>query len=139
MSATTQSYLKKYGRPHALYADRGNVFKVNNAHNPDLHETQFERMLKELGIKLIHAYSPQAKGRVERLFRTLQDRLVKELRLRNITTIAEANKYLSEIFINEFNAKSYPPKSSDNLHRSIESYDFNTIFCAKENRKLNIE
>lgn len=134
----SKSYLNKYGRPRALYADCGRVYKINNAKDVRDRDTQFGRMLKELDIEIIHAYSPQAKGRVERLFKTLQDRLVKELKLRKIETIEDANGFLKEVYIDIFNQKfSKPARSTVNLHRSIEGYDLNAIFCIKEVRILN--
>ena len=81
---------------------------------------------------------PQAKGRVERLFRTLQDRLVKELALCKIETIEEANKFLKEVYIDRYNQKFRKQAKYDiNLHQSIEDYDLNSIFCIKEERILN--
>jgi transposase InsO family protein len=136
--AITRSYLVKHGRPLALYADRGRVYKVTNRKDVKKRVTQFERMLKELDIRLIHAYSPQAKGRVERLFKTLQDRLIKELELRNIKTIDEANKFLQEKFIDQYNEKfSIEAISAVDLHRKLDGYDLNTILCIKEKRILN--
>ena len=106
--------------------------------NKKLRKTEFQRMLKELDIDIIHAMSPQAKGRVERLFRTLQDRLVKELALKNIKTIDEANKFLQEDFLEKINQKfEVPAKSNVNLHRSIEGFDLHSIFCIKRERILN--
>ena len=133
----TLDYLKKHGRPLALYTDRGRVYKVNNAKHNKEAQTQYERMLKELDIELIHALSPQAKGRVERLFRTLQKRLVNELKLRNITTMDEANEFLRTIYIAEFNAKfAVEPKSNIDFHRAIDGYDLNMIICQKGTRIL---
>jgi len=88
-------YFKQHGLPEAFYADRFSVFRVNqtNVTATDA-QTQFERALEELGIELICAYSPQAKGRVERANQTLQDRLVKELRLAGINSYQEANAFL---------------------------------------------
>lgn len=138
LATITQSYLKKYGRPVALYADCGKVYKVNMYKYEQPRQTQFVRMLGELDIRMINAHSPQAKGRVERLFKTLQDRLVKELALLNIKTIDEANSYLRESFIAELNEKiSIPAKNELDLHRSIENYDLKAIFSYKEKRKLN--
>ena len=86
-------YLDLHGRPLALYSDKHGVFKVN--HKGKEHElTQFGRAIKEFGIDPIFAKTPQAKGRVERVNKTLQDRLVKALRLANISSIEEANKFL---------------------------------------------
>jgi transposase InsO family protein len=136
--AITRAYLAKHGRPIALYADRGRAYKVTNGKDVKNRITQFQRMLKELDIRLIHAYSPQAKGRVERLFKTLQDRLIKELELRNIKTIAEANKFLQENFIDQYNEKfSVEAIGAVDLHRKLDGYDLNTILCVKEKRILN--
>ena len=134
----TESYLKKHGRPRALYTDRGGVFKVNKANEENEKKTQYARMLEELDIPIIYAYSPQAKGRVERLFRTLQDRLVKELKLNNINNIEDANNFLQQNYLAKFN-KKFSKKAVNNfdLHRSIEGYDVNSIFCIKEHRILN--
>lgn len=138
LAEITMSYLDKHGRPRALYADRGRVYKVNNSKDGKPRATQFMRMLKELDIELINAYCAQAKGRVERLFKTLQDRLVKELELQKIETIDEANKFLQEVYIDLFNKKfRKQPRADVNLHRSLEGYDLNSIFCIKENRILN--
>lgn len=137
MRATWQ-YFETYGRPVALYTDRGGVYKVNLGNSDDDRMTQFERSLHELNIEPIHARSPQAKGRVERLFQTLQDRLVKELRLKNISSINEADKYLGEEYIAKHNAKfAVEPNSPTDLHRNIEGYDLNNILCVKEKRKVN--
>lgn len=134
----TRSYLNKYGRPRELYSDCGRVYKETNAKDTKKRETQFGRSLRELDINIIYAYSPQAKGRVERLFKTLQDRLVKELEIRKIETIEEANKFLKEVYIDLHNKKfQKPAKSAVNLHRSVEDYDPNSIFFIKEDRILN--
>ena len=86
----TNEYLESRGRPVALYTDKHGVFRVNHKDSQAKSIlTQFGRAAKELGIEIICANSPQAKGRVERANKTLQDRLVKELRLRNISTIEE--------------------------------------------------
>lgn len=138
VSTLTKSYFKKYGKPRSIYTDRGKVFKVNNAKDGKKHFTQYQRMLSEMDIEIKHAYSPQAKGRVERLFRTLQDWLPKELKLRDIKTISKANKFLQEIFIEYANKKLVvEPKSEVDLHQSIDGYDLNSIFCLKYQRTLN--
>nr|VXZ93046.1 Integrase core domain [Klebsiella pneumoniae] len=100
---TLRDYLDKYGRPLALYSDRHSIFRVNNPEREG-ELTQFTRAIKTLGIEPIHANSPQAKGRVERANQTLQDRLVKELRLRNISDIETANLWLSE-FVKDYNSR----------------------------------
>jgi transposase InsO family protein len=138
LAQAMQLYIKKHGCPRALYADRGRTYKVNNGKNKATHVTQFVRMINELDIQMINARSPQAKGRVERLFRTLQDRLTKELSLQSITTIDAANSFLQEHYIETINQKiRIPPKSELNLHTPLTGQDLNTIFCIKEYRKLN--
>jgi hypothetical protein len=108
---TTRTYLERYGRPLAFYVDRDSIYKVNRQASieeqlrdcPPL--TQFGRAMEELGIELIWAHSPQAKGRVERSFKTHQDRLVKELRLAGISTLEAANPFLQQVYLPDHNAR----------------------------------
>ena len=135
--AATRRYVEAFGRPLAIYVDRGKVFSVNLGNENKDRVTQYGRALAELSIKLILALSPQAKGRVERLFGTLQDRLVKELRLNSISDTQTANRYLIDAFIPEFNRRfSIEPKSTANMHRALSGFNLDTIFCLKETRKL---
>jgi len=99
--------------------------------------SQFERALRELGVEFSHAHSPQAKGRIERLFRTFQDRLVKEMRLRGIQTIEEGNRFLME-YLPGYNRRfSVSPKEKGNLHRPLpKGLNLNTILCIKTERAL---
>jgi hypothetical protein len=95
-----ETWLRKYGRPHALYTDRHSIFEAHEKGQPLADpeaKTQFGRALEELDIALIRAYSPQAKGRVERSFGTAQDRWVKELRLAKAKTCAQANAVLEKL------------------------------------------
>lgn len=136
----TWHYLAASGRPRQLYTDRGGVYKVNLGNQENDKETQYSRALKELEIGLIFARSPQAKGRVERVFGTLQDRLVKELRLQGISNIVEANHYLWEEYLGLHNAKfAITPQEPANLHRSLDGFDLPAILCAKETRKLQAD
>lgn len=109
----TRRYLELHGKPQAFYSDKYSVFRVNksDATTGDGH-TQFGRVLYELNIESICANSSQAKGRVERANLTLQDRLVKELRLRGISTMAEANAYAPS-FIEDFNRRFAKPARND--------------------------
>lgn len=138
-----QDYVLKLGKPLAAYLDRYSTYKVNHKNATDNHEllTQFQRASKELGIRLISAYSPQAKGRIERLFGTLQDRLVKELRLRGISDVETANKFLEEVFIPEFNAKfAVVPAKQNDLHRLLSESErviLPSIFSVRSVRKVN--
>lgn len=104
--------------------------------------TQFQRAMKQdLNIDVIHANSCQAKGRIEKLFHTLQDRLVKELRLKNISTIDDANRFVEEEFIVWFNDKyALPPLKKKDLHRQlnkIEKDNLERIFSIQEQRLVN--
>jgi transposase len=120
--AAVSAYILEHGKPRAFYSDKLGVFRVNMP-NPvsGTGLTQFGRAMKELGIELLCAHSPQAKGRVERANQTLQDRLVKELRLRSISSAAEANAYLPE-FIADYNRRfAVAPRSAEDAHRPLEA------------------
>ncbi len=112
-------YIAINGKPCSIYLDRFSTYKNNPRKNGVnvLELTQFQRACNQLAITVIHAHSPQAKGRIERLFQTLQDRLVKEMRLKNICTIAEANIFLAKVFVPWFNKKfAVVAKEKTNLH-----------------------
>jgi hypothetical protein len=130
-----KKYIKKYGLPEAMYTDRYSVFKVNQGKEEKL--TQFGRALKELDVELIFARTPQAKGRVERANGVLQDRLVKELRLQNISNIEAANTFLPE-FLAKYNQKfSKKPRSPFNAHHPLKQKEkLEHILCEKNTRKL---
>lgn len=137
--AAIRRYLIRYGKPVALYSDKNGIFKVNNKNAlTGSGMTQFGRAMKELDIEIICANTPQAKGRVERANQTLQDRLVKELRLRGISSIEAANEYAPE-FITDFNHRfAVQPRSSHNAHRPLlSSDDLNLIFTKQELRILS--
>ena len=106
-----RDYFKAYGLPMALYSDRHSIFQVNNAKKNGPEPTQLGRAMDTLGVELILASSPQAKGRVEKANRTLQDRLIKAMRLKGISSIDDANAYLPE-FIEQYNEKFAKPSSS---------------------------
>jgi Helix-turn-helix domain len=114
-------WLNRYGRPVALYTDRDSIFEYQSKGRGDPDGlTQFGRALQELGIGLILARSPQAKGRVERFFKTAQDRWVKEMRLAGVCTRAQANVLAQERLIPEFNRRfTVRPASSNDAHRSL--------------------
>jgi transposase len=136
-------YVNSLGKPGKIYLDRYSTYKVNAKHlfNDLTVLTQFERAMKELDVVVIHANSPQGKGRVERLFETLQDRLVKEFRLAGINTIAEANKFLEEIFILKFNSKfSVVPRKPDDAHTPLSEEEIkrlDNIFSIQFYRAVN--
>lgn len=121
-----RDYLERFGKPNSIYVDKFSTYSMNHKlakENPDT-LTQFERAAKELNIGIIHAHSPEAKGRVEKLFKTLQDRLIKELRLNHISTIKEANEFLEKDFLPKFNAKfMVEPRSKANLHKKLNEQE----------------
>lgn len=113
-------WLSKHGRPEALYTDHDSIFEAQSKGRRIAGKTQFSRALSELGVELILANSPQAKGRVERLFGTLQDRWVKGLRLAGVTTRAEANAVLERELLPQFNRRfGKKPASPNDAHRPL--------------------
>jgi hypothetical protein len=123
---TTRSYLERHGRPLAFYVDQDSIYKVNRQASVEeqLRDseplTQFGRAMQELGIEVIHAHSPQAKGRVERGFKTHQDRLVKELRLAGISAIAAANDFLWDRYLADHNERcAVEPARPHDAHRAL--------------------
>jgi hypothetical protein len=123
---TLGGWLRRYGRPVAHYTDRNSIFRTTRPAplaeqlRGDPARTQFGRALNELGIEWIAAHSPQAKGRIERLFETLQDRLVKEMRLAGIDTIEAANRFLELHFIPEWEQRfTVVPRHPRNAHRRL--------------------
>jgi hypothetical protein len=136
-------YVTRYGIPLAVYADKHTTYQ--SPASPTVGEqlagitptSQFGRALGELGVELIAAHSPQAKGRVERLFKTVQDRLVKELRLAGIATIEAANRFLEE-WLPSYNRRfSVQPAQPADLHRPRPaSRDLDRSLCIKTTRCL---
>lgn len=134
-----EGYFRQYGKPVAFYNDKHGIFRVNllSAGQKDA-LIQFGRAMHELDIQIICANTPQAKGRVERVNQTLQDRLVKEMRLRNISSMAEGNAYLPE-FIEDFNSRfAVEPRSSVNAHRPLTAKDdLARILTRQETRTIS--
>lgn len=143
--SATEHYLKTYGKPVSLYVDKHSTYRINRQATIEeelkdlLPQSQFGRAMEQLRIELICANSPQAKGRVERLFETLQDRLVKELRLAGIATKEEGTRYFREVYIPKHNARfAIPPKDQINTHRILlPSDDLSRIFTVQTNRKIS--
>jgi len=123
-----RKYCELHGIPRAVYVDRGSVFYAEKK------LTDVGRALRTFDVELIFANSPQAKGRVERGNRTHQDRLIKALRRENISNIHEANRYLDSVYINEHNNHFASTDSLPDIHRSIEGFDLNNIFCHQTER-----
>ena len=134
-----EGYFRQYGKPVAFYSDKHGIFRVNlPSTGAGEALTQFGRAMQELDIQIICANSPQAKGRVERVIQTLQDRLPKELRLRGISNMAEGNAYLPE-FIADLNQRfAVEARSSVNAHRPLTAKDDLTrILTWQETRTLS--
>ena len=136
-------YLQRHGRPIALYTDRASHFvttrepSVEEELRDALPRTQIGRALEQLGIELILAGSPQAKGRVERFFGTAQDRLVKELRLAGVATIQQANDYLDSTYMPWWNStRTQPPASSVDAHRDAQDLDLHAALSHQERRQV---
>jgi hypothetical protein len=134
-----RAYLETWGKPVAFYSDKHGVFRVNHpgALGGD-GMTQFGRALHALNIDIICANSSQAKGRVERAHKTLQDRPVKELRLAGARTLAEGNALLPEFLADYNNRFAKPPANEKDLHRPLRaSDDLEDAFAWKEDRTLS--
>jgi hypothetical protein len=137
-----ERYARQYGLPGALYPDRDSIYICTREAriDEDLQgigpETQFARAMRELGVGLIPAYSPQAKGRVERRHQVFQDRLVKEMRLRGISTMEAANDYLDQEFLKDLNKRfTLPPREPHNAHRPCPARtSLDLTLCWKETR-----
>jgi transposase len=137
--AAVRRYLLAHGKPVAFYSDKFGVFRVNiREAQTGTGLTQFGRAMQELDIELIHAHSPQAKGRVERANQTLQDRLAKELRLRSISTIEGANAFVPE-YLQDYNRRfAVAPRAAMNAHRPLDpSFDLDRVLCLVQTRSLS--
>lgn len=127
---TLWEYVNKHGIPRSIYTDKFSVYKAEGK------LTDFGRAMKELNIETIFANSPQAKGRVERANRTLQDRLAKALRREGISNIVQANEYVQKIFISDYNSKFAVNLEVPDAHRITTGYDLKNIFCYKTSRQV---
>jgi len=139
-----KSIVQRRGIPLSVYVDRGSNFKTTRHQSMEYQlkgeypSTQFARALEELGVRMIYAYSPQAKGRIERKFGVFQDRLCSELRLHNISTLEEANRYLTGKFIPKHNLMfSRLAKEGGSAYRpSPKGLVLKDVFCLKEERTV---
>lgn len=143
--ATLWGYIRRYGMPRALYVDRDTVYVTDR--EPTIQEdlagvgplTQFGRAAWKLGIEIITANSPQAKGRVERSHGVYQDRLVKELRLAGVGTIAEGNALLDDSLLDDHNSRfAVAPRGTADLHRPVpRGLDLRRVFCIEDERTMD--
>ncbi len=139
-------YARKYGLPHSLYVDRDSIYRSDRQATVEEElrgqaapATQFARAMEELDVELILANSPQAKGRVERMNGTLQDRLVKEMRLKKISDIASANVFLEKRFLPALNRKfAVQARDGTDVHRSLPAgTKLQDILTFQEKRKVS--
>ena len=132
-------YFKKNGLPSSIYLDKFSTYKINHKNAVDNKDfmTQFQRAMNQVGVRIIHANSAEAKGRVERMNKTLQDRLVKEMRLAGISNIKSANKFL-EKYIPIFNSKfAVVPNRRKDLHKKLnKDLKLSQIFSIQKNRVI---
>jgi len=130
---TLRHYIEHYGIPREIYTDKANIY-----HPPSKGEklTDVGRALTRLGVRMIVAHSPQAKGRVERSNRTHQDRLVKALRRHNICTIDDANRFLEHTYLKEHNDRFASFDGLNDIHRPPDGIDFKNIFCFETSRRV---
>jgi transposase len=139
-SEASRHYFERYGKPVAFYSDKHGVFHVNMPQTigSGAGITQFGRAMEELDIQILCANSPQAKGRVERANQTLQDRLVRELRLQNLSSIEAANAFLAT-FREDFNRRfAVLPRSSHDAHRPLLKTDnLDLIFTRQKTARLS--
>lgn len=138
-----KDYVENIGKPSSIYLDKYSTYKINHraaVDNSDL-VTQFQRVTQTLSVLLIFANSPQAKGRIERLFQTLQDRLVKEMRLAKVNNPIEGNIFLKEVFIPKFNEQfMVVPAKEGNVHKPLqddEKQSIHHIFSIHQTRRVN--
>jgi transposase len=142
---TVECWLRRYGRPLALYTDRHSIFtKTRPKTTEEVHGpapfTSFRQCLEELKVEWIAAYSPQAKGRVERLFETLQDRLVKELRVAGICSAAEANRFFDEVFLPQYTDRfTHTPRDPKDAHRAIKGIELPSILSVRDTRTITAD
>jgi len=136
-------YIRAHGIPMSVYFDKHTTYKstaepsIEDEINGTEPLSEFGLALRKLGVNLIHAHSPQAKGRVERMFNTLQDRLVKEMTLRGINTIEEANQYLKGYLSSHNKRFAVKPKEQNDLHRDIpKGLNLDKILCIMTERTL---
>ena len=138
-----QGYIERFGKPYSIYVDKFSTYSMNHKlakENPDT-LTQFQRAMEaNLNVEIIHAHSPEAKGRVEKLFHTLQDRLIKEMRLKNISNTKTANKFLAKEYLPWFNARfMVEPRSKANLHQALgkkETDKLDAVFSRQYERVI---
>ena len=123
-------YCQQNGVPNSIYTDKYAVYYAEKQ------KTDFQLAMEKLSVETIYANSAEAKGRVGRGNRTLQDRLVKEMRLRGISTIEEANNFLKEYFIGDYNKRFANTDGLADIHRQTEGINLDAVFCYETRRQV---
>lgn len=140
-----KEYVEEVGKPLSIYLDRFSTYKINHKAAVDNSEliTQFQRAMQQISVQLITAHSPEAKGRIERLFGTLQDRLVKDMRLAHVLTPEQGNIFLRDVFVPKFNSKfTVVPAKEGNVQKPLlkeEKEQIRHIFSIHETRRINLD
>ena len=139
VAGVLEEWISEYGVPRALYVDGGGAFG-SIGRQKGIGSTQFGRMCRQLGIDLIHARSPQAKGRVERAHGTHQDRLIKKMRLAGISNYADANRFLKDYLIDHNRRYSVPSREEADFHLPpSESIDLSRVFSIHSERRVSLD
>lgn len=139
VAGVLEEWISRYGVPRALYVDGGGAFG-SIGREKRLGPTQFGRMCRQLGIDLIHARSPQAKGRVERAHGTHQDRLIKKMRVAGISTYADANRFLKDYLADHNRRYSVPSREATDFHLPLgESIDLSRVFSIHSERQVSLD
>ncbi len=142
---TLRGWLERYGRPLALYTDKNTIFQTPRSADAvekygPAPATDFAAALEELRIEWIPAHSPQAKGRVERLFDTLQDRLVKEMRIAAVVSVDSADRFFRERFLPFWNERfTVEPRSARDAHRPLKPFHLDSVLCHRFERKVSTD
>jgi hypothetical protein len=140
-------WVQRYGIPASVYLDKHTTYRSPRLPTPEEQlqglercQSQFERAMSELGVEVIHAHSPAAKGRIERLFGTFQDRLIKEMRLARVASLGQANRFLEQ-YLPGYNQRfRVEPAQATDLHRRVpRQLDLNSVLCLKTPRRLNTD
>jgi hypothetical protein len=138
-------WAERYGIPASVYLDKHTTYRSigepsleEQLQGRDRSQSQFERAMSELGVEVIHAHSAAAKGRIERLFGTFQDRVIKEMRLAAVASLSEANRFLEQ-YLPSYNQRfSLEPTEPTDLHRQVpRQLDLNRVLCVKTPRRFN--
>ena len=139
-------WVERYGIPASVYLDKHTTYRSpqlpsveEELRGLERSQSQFERAMSELGVEVIHAHSPAAKGRIERLFGTFQDRLIKEMRLARVASLNQANRFLEHDLPGYNQRFRVEPAQPTDLHRRVRQLDLDRVLCVKTPRRLHAD